>query len=167
MSATSPRRFCITVDVDWIPGSEAGLQQLYDFCDDHALRGSFFFAGKFAEDYPHAVREAIERGHEVGTHGWAHGQLVGAADEDFLRAPAARQREWIVRSTSAVGSAAGVRPTIFRAPNLLISETTFEILREFSYTHDSSVPARRPSITYGKLNSSRYFFAPLARRPCR
>jgi hypothetical protein len=38
-----------TIDVDWVPGSEAGLEGLLDFCDRRKLKATIFVAGRFAE----------------------------------------------------------------------------------------------------------------------
>jgi hypothetical protein len=165
-TARHERRFFFTVDVDWIPGSEKGLRAIYDFCDEERLRGVFFFAGRFAEVYPETVRECVQRGHQVGTHGWEHGQKSKEDEENFRDAPIAQQEEWMRRSTEAVRAACGETPRAFRAPNLLVSEATFQVLAAQGYRFDSSVPARRFSVTYGSFNLPKYYWAPLeAYRP--
>ncbi|HET9867356.1 MAG TPA: hypothetical protein VFQ06_08710, partial [Nitrospira sp.] len=55
---------------------------------------------------------------------------------------------------------AGVRPVIFRAPNLWIGETTLRILEEEGYLYDSSVPARRFDLGFGRVHYLKYFWAP-------
>ena len=162
MIQTKPRKqFFFTVDVDWIPGSQSGLEGLYDFCRRYGLVGSFFFAGRFAQEYPELVRQAVALGHEVGTHGWEHGQKNKEEEENFRLASEQQQREWLVRSSEAVERAGGAVPRVFRAPNLLVSETTMRLLEELGYQYDSSIPARRFSVTYGKFNPPAYYFAPL------
>ncbi len=124
-----------------------------------------FFTGRFAQAYPDLVRSCHERGHQLGTHGWAHGGLE--EDEDFRTAGYEQQRDWIRRATEAVEQAAGVRPVIFRAPNLWISETTLRVLEEEGYLYDSSVPARRFDLGFGRVHYLKYFWAPTAPyRPC-
>ncbi|HEX6750222.1 MAG TPA: polysaccharide deacetylase family protein [Longimicrobium sp.] len=165
----APRRqFLFTIDVDWIPGSQVGLEELYRFCDEHALPASLFITGRFAEAYPALIREGAARGYQIGTHGWEHGQKGRASEEDFQRAPYASQREWVERSTEAVEKASGVRPVAFRAPNLWVSETTLRVLEELEYEYDSSVPVRRLTTGYSRPNSLRYYRAPLGPyRPAR
>ncbi len=154
-----PLRFYFTVDCDWVPGSQVGLERLLDLCDRLNLKSTIFFAGRFAEAYPALVHECHARGHVLGTHGWAHGGLE--EDEDFRRADYHQQREWIRLATQAVERAAGIRPTIFRAPNLWISKTTFEALEAEGYRYDSSVPARRFDMGFGRVHYLTYFWAPL------
>jgi peptidoglycan/xylan/chitin deacetylase (PgdA/CDA1 family) len=156
---TAPLQFYFTIDCDWVPGSHVGLELLLDFCDRHHLKGTIFFAGRFAETYPDLVRNCHDRGHQLGTHGWAHGGLE--KDEDFRVASYEQQREWIRRATDAVGKAAGVCPVIFRAPNLRIGEATLRALEDEGYRYDSSVPARRFDMGFGRVHYTEYFWAPL------
>ena len=154
-----PPRFYFTVDCDWVPGSHSGLERLLDVCDRYRLKGTMFFAGRFAESYPDLVQECHRRGHELGTHGWAHGGLE--EDEDFRLATYEQQREWIRRATDAVERAAGIRPVIFRAPNLRVGATTFQALEDEGYQYDSSIPARRFDMGFGRVHYTEYFWAPL------
>ena len=156
--ASAPR-FYFTVDCDWVPGSQIGLQRLLDLCGHYRIKGTIFFAGRFAENYPDLVRECHHRGHLLGTHGWAHGGLEH--DEDFRAAGYEQQRKWISLATDAVEQAAGVRPVIFRAPNLRIGEATLRALEDEGYRYDSSVPARRFDMGFGRVHYTEYFWAPL------
>jgi peptidoglycan/xylan/chitin deacetylase (PgdA/CDA1 family) len=147
-----------TIDVDWVPGSEVGLEGLLDFCDRWRLKATIFVAGRFAETYPDLIKECRRRGHELGTHGWEHGGLE--KDEDFRSASYDQQREWIRRATEAVEKASGVRPVVFRAPSLWIGETTLRALEDQGYRYDSSVPARRFDCGFGRVHYLKYFRAP-------
>lgn len=157
--ATKPgKQFYFTIDCDWVPGSHVGLKSLLESCDRFRVKATIFFAGRFAEAYPDLVRECLQRGHQLGTHGWAHGGLE--EDENFRLASYEQQRQWIRRATDAVEKASGVRPVVFRAPNLWISETTLRVLEEEGYHYDSSVPARRFDMGLGRVHYVKYFGAP-------
>jgi peptidoglycan/xylan/chitin deacetylase (PgdA/CDA1 family) len=132
---TAPPQFYFTIDCDWVPGSHVGLEMLLAFCDRIHLKGTIFFAGRFAETYPHLVRDCHNRGHQLGTHGWAHGGLE--EDEDFRVA------------------------SYDRAPNLSIGETTLRALEDEGYRYDSSVPARRFDMGFGRVHYLKYFWSPL------
>jgi hypothetical protein len=147
-----------TIDVDWVPGSEVGLEGLLDFCDRRKLKATIFVAGRFAETYADLIRDCRRRGHELGTHGWEHGGLE--KDEDFRSASYDQQRTWIRLATEAVEKASGVRPVIFRAPSLWIGETTLRVLEDEGYRYDSSVPARRFDCGFGRVHYLKYFRAP-------
>ncbi len=156
---TSSPQFYFSIDCDWVPGSQAGLERLLEVCARYGITGTIFFTGRFAQLYPDLVHECHRRGHELGTHGWEHGGLE--EDEDFRRAGYEQQREWIRRATEAVEQAAGIRPVIFRAPNLRIGEVTLRVLEDEGYQYDSSVPARRFDMGFGRVHYTQYFWAPL------
>ncbi|WP_423719795.1 polysaccharide deacetylase family protein [Nitrospira sp. NS4] len=158
MPAGAVRRWHFTIDVDWVPGSEVGLEGLLEFCDRWNLKATIFVAGRFAEAYATLIGECRRRGHEIGTHGWEHGGLE--RDEDFRSASYARQRDWIRLATEAVEKASGVRPVVFRAPSLWIGETTVRALEDEGYQYDSSVPARRFDCGFGRVHYLKYFRAP-------
>ena len=147
-----------TIDVDWVPGSEVGLEALLDFCDRRKLKATIFVAGRFAETYADLIRECRRRGHELGTHGWEHGGLE--KDEDFRSASYDQQRAWIRLATEAVEKTSGIRPVVFRAPSLWISETTLRALEDEGYRYDSSVPAWRFDCGFGRVHYLKYFRAP-------
>lgn len=152
------KQFCFTIDCDWVPGSHVGLESLLDCCDRFRIKATIFFAGRFAEAHPDLVRDCFQRGHQLGTHGWAHGALE--EDEDFRAASYEQQRQWVRRATDAVEKASGIRPVVFRAPNLWMSETTLRVLEEEGYYYDSSVPARRFDMGLGRVHYAKYFWAP-------
>jgi hypothetical protein len=147
-----------TIDVDWVPGSEVGLEGLLDFCDRRKLKATIFVAGRFAETYADLIRDCRRRGHELGTHGWEHGSLE--KDEDFRSASYDQQRARVRLATEAVEKASGVRPVVFRAPSLWIGETTLRVLEDEGYRYDSSVPARRFDCGFGRVHYLKYFRAP-------
>lgn len=156
--ASMTPRWHFTIDVDWVPGSQFGLAGLLEFCTRWRLKATIFVAGRFAEAYPDLIKDCVRQGHELGTHGWEHGSLE--VDEDFRSATYHQQRRWIRRATDAVEQASGVRPVVFRAPSLWISETTLCALEDEGYRYDSSVPARRFDCGFGRVHYLKYFRAP-------
>lgn len=158
MPARTSLQWHFTIDVDWVPGSEVGLEGLLDFCDRRRLKATIFVTGRFAENYADLIRECRRRGHELGTHGWEHGSLEN--DEDFRSASYDQQRAWIRLATEAVEKASGVRPVVFRAPSLWVGETTLRALEDEGYRYDSSVPARRFDCGFGRVHYLKYFRAP-------
>jgi hypothetical protein len=158
MPARTSLQWHFTIDVDWVPGSEVGLEGLLDFCDRRRLKATIFVTGRFADAYADLIRECRRRGHELGTHGWEHGSLE--EDEDFRSASYDQQRVWIRLATEAVEKASGVRPVVFRAPSLWVGETTLRALEDEGYRYDSSVPARRFDCGFGRVHYLKYFRAP-------
>lgn len=152
------KNFHFSVDVDYVPGSEGGLEPIFEMCERLKLKPTFFITGKFAQVYPDQVRECKRRGYELGTHGWLHGE---GPDEDFGEASLEEQRRLLAISRDEVERASGIRPRIFRAPNLWMNEFTLSALEQEGYLIDSSVPTRRFDLGMGQIQDPRYFMAPL------
>jgi len=66
---TQPKRFHFTIDVDYVRGSEQGLQLLMDCCLKKKIVPTLFVTGMFAEEYPEYIAKAARYGFELGTHG--------------------------------------------------------------------------------------------------
>ena len=152
------QKFLLTIDADWIPGSGSGLEELLKVCDEYGARSTIFAAGQFANAYSSLINEAAGLGHEIGAHGWAHTLDM---EENFATTPYEKQHDWLLRATEAIEEATNVRPSIFRAPFLQVSDTMLRVLGELGYRIDSSIPARRFDAGFGMVNSLGYFFAPL------
>ena len=113
--------------------------------DSHA---TCFFIGHVAERFPHLVREAKARGHEIASHSYAH-QLV------YTMSPA-EFHEDASRSRKILEDISGAPVRGFRASGFSVTEQTpwfFEKLVEAGYSYDSSVfPAARG---HGGMKSGR------------
>jgi peptidoglycan-N-acetylglucosamine deacetylase len=151
-------KFFFTIDIDWVRGSDIGLKSLIDICEQKQIKATLFVTGRFAEDYPNLIKELFERGYDLGTHGWEHGTDF---EENFLTTTYEEQKRLLKLSTEALVKVTGAQPVIFRAPKVLINETTFQVLSEEKYQIDSSVPARRFDCGLGQVKSMRYFAAPV------
>ena len=127
-----------------------GTRRLLDLLDVHATKATFFVLGTVAETFPDLLREVVRRGHEIGTHGYAHRRL-DTIDERTFRAD-------LRRSVAAIETACGVRPRGHRAPEFTILRRTawaFAILAEEGFLYDSSVfPIRHRR--YGIPDAPRY-----------
>ena len=78
-----------------------------DALDRLGLAATFFCSGVHTEHHPELVREIRDRGHAVGTHGYAH-------EHHLLRTPG-----WIARDLGAAlaaSAAAGIAPRWYRPP---------------------------------------------------
>src|SRR5690348_6730416 len=68
---------------------EANFYRLLDLFSEEEKRVTCFFLGWIAEQFPHLVREAVARGHEIASHGYAHKLVYRMTRSDF-RADAMR-----------------------------------------------------------------------------
>jgi peptidoglycan/xylan/chitin deacetylase (PgdA/CDA1 family) len=81
------------------------------------VTATFFMVGQQAMAHPDLVRRAVDEGHAVGVHSWAHDDLAGkgakALDEDIAR-------------TVEVLRSLGADPQMFRAPYDSWDDNLFE-----------------------------------------
>jgi len=115
--------------------------RLLDLFERRGLKTTVFVEGRFGEERPDDVAAIVERGHELGMHGWAH-EPWGELDGD-----ASRERDLATRATEALAKAAGVRPLGFRSPGGERTKETVAILKELGYRYDAGLgDGMRPSL---------------------
>lgn len=119
-SAFSERRF----------GVVRGLTRILDLLSEVGVRGTFYTPGYTADHYPDAVREIVDRGHELAHHGYLH--------RPPNRIEAAAQREELVRGVESLSALSGRAPEGYRSPSWEVTEETFRLLGEMGFVYDSS-----------------------------
>lgn len=118
---------------------ERNFRTLLDQFSEAGVTVTCFFLGWIGERFPDLVREAIRRGHEIASHGYAH-QLIAAQSPKAFAADVRRAKDLLEQI-------AGVAVNGYRAPSFSITEATKWALDELvaaGYEYDSSIfPARR------------------------
>lgn len=118
---------------------EPDFRRLLDLFDEYHVRVTCFFLGWVAERYPHLVKEAAARGHEVASHGYAHRLVYQSSRQEFF--------EDATRARRLLEDLAGTPVLGYRSAGFSVTEETqwfFEALAEAGYVYDSSVfPAAR------------------------
>lgn len=123
--------FCFTVDVDaespllWnlreqsahatigqleqrSYGPRVGIWRLLDLLQRHGIKASFFVPGIVAENHPELLPAFVERGHEVGLHGYFHEIVSQVSDAEFTGA--------LDASLEIFHRQVGITPKGFRSP---------------------------------------------------
>jgi len=55
--------------------------KILDFLDENDSKGTFFFLGCIASEYPELLREVVSRGHEIASHGLNHDLLWSMSEK--------------------------------------------------------------------------------------
>ncbi|MEZ5077365.1 MAG: polysaccharide deacetylase [Solirubrobacterales bacterium] len=111
-------------------GVRRGVPRILELLDGHGIPASFFVPGDTAERHAGLVPELLERGHEIGHHGYLH-----------LRSDKVCpgfQREEIERGLEALAAAGAPVPRGYRSTSWELTPETFALLHEFDFTYDSS-----------------------------
>ncbi|MGA7622941.1 MAG: XrtA system polysaccharide deacetylase [Candidatus Acidiferrales bacterium] len=118
---------------------ETNFLRLLDILDETNAQATCFFLGWVAERFPHLVREAAKRGHEISSHGYGHILAYQVTAKEFY--------EDAVRAKKAIEDISGQPVWGYRASGFSVTEEIpwfFETLIEADYRYDSSVfPAPR------------------------
>lgn len=113
---------------------ERDTARLLDLLDECQVRATCFVVGRVAVQKPRVVRDIVERGHEVASHGFDHIRVERLSPQAF----AADLR----KSICALQDVAGQRIKGFRAPAFSLRpqhEWAFQIIADEGLEYDSSV----------------------------
>jgi len=118
---------------------EKNFMLLLDELDKYNAKANCFFLGWIADNYPHLVREAFKRGHEISSHGYSHQLVYTQLKEVFYND--------IITTRKVLEDTIGFPVFGYRAPGFSITNTNlwaFEEIVKAGYTYDSSIfPANR------------------------
>jgi polysaccharide deacetylase family protein (PEP-CTERM system associated) len=113
---------------------EADFRRLLDVFDAHRATVTCFFLAWVAERFPHLVKDAAARGHEVASHGYAH-QLV-------FRSTQAEFQDDVTRAKHILEQITGKPVLGYRSPGFSCTEDVpwyWDTLADAGYVYDSSV----------------------------
>jgi len=113
---------------------EKNFARLLDLFSEKNVQVTCFFLGWVAERYPHLVKEAAARGHEVASHGYGHRLVYEQSRDEFYGD--------VHRARRLLEDISGVEVLGYRAPGFSTTHDTpwfFDALTEAGYQYDSSV----------------------------
>ncbi len=115
------------------------MDKLFDVLDKHDVKATLFFLGWVGEKYPHIVKEACKRGHEIASHGYYHDLVYELGYKRF--------KEDIRSSKSLLEDISGQEVRGYRAPGFSLTPEAswaYPALIEEGYSYSSSIyPAKR------------------------
>jgi peptidoglycan-N-acetylglucosamine deacetylase len=115
---------------DGVYAPRRGVERVLELLERHRVPATFFVEGWNAAKYASLARDIVDRGHEVGGHGWMHEQWSPLAID--------QERELIRRTTGTLGEVLGIAPRGWRSPGGLTTTATLSLLHDAGYHYDSS-----------------------------
>jgi peptidoglycan-N-acetylglucosamine deacetylase len=112
-------------------GPLVGTPRILDILDKRNIKASVFIPGYVAEQHPDLVRDVVQRGHELGHHGYLH--------EPPATISAQQEAEILDKGIAILEGLSGCRPVGYRAPAWELSAHTLTLLAEREFVYDSSL----------------------------
>jgi len=60
-----------------------GINKILLLLDHHRYKATFFILGRVAEKHPQIVEKIIDKGHDLGSHGYSHKLIYNVSPSDF------------------------------------------------------------------------------------
>jgi polysaccharide deacetylase family protein (PEP-CTERM system associated) len=131
---------------------ERNVGRILELLAERDTRATFFTLGWIAERYPALVRQIVEQGHELASHGYGHERASDLSEAAF--------RQDVTRAKKLLEDIAGAAVHGYRAPSFSIGTRNlwaFDVLANAGYRYSSSIyPIKHDH--YGMPDSPRFAY---------
>lgn len=137
---------------EWELRVDRNTRRALEMFAEAGVRATFFTLGWVAEKCPSLVREIVDQGHELASHGYEHTRATMQTREEF--------REDVRRTKQLLEDLSGVEVCGYRAPSYSICEKNlwaFDELAAAGYRYSSSVYPIAHDL-YGMPSAPRFAF---------
>ena len=113
---------------------ERNVGRILEMLDERQTQATFFTLGWIAARYPHLIRNIVDAGHELASHGYGHERASDLSQAAFA--------EDITTSKSMLEDIGGVEVICYRAPSFSIGTGNlwaFDSLLNAGYRYSSSI----------------------------
>jgi peptidoglycan/xylan/chitin deacetylase (PgdA/CDA1 family) len=111
-------------------GPRVGVPRLLALLEYLEVPATFFIPGYIVEQHPRMVGAIVERGHEIGLHGYLHEKLAYLEERE--------EEQILVRCIDILEQHTGSRPTGYRAPWFEINPWTPALLQKHGVDYCAS-----------------------------
>lgn len=131
---------------------ERNVHRILDMLDQHSTQATFFTLGWIAQRYPQLVKQIVDRGHELASHGYGHERASALTEAAFL--------EDIRSAKALLEDLSGQEIRGYRAPSFSIGKNNlwaFDCLAHTGHRYSSSIyPIAHDH--YGMPDSPRFVY---------
>jgi peptidoglycan/xylan/chitin deacetylase (PgdA/CDA1 family) len=114
-------------------GARVGVPRILAALAEREVPATFFVPAVAALLHPDQQADVVERGHEIGLHGWIH-ELNSGLEYEV-------EHDLLLRSADTLERLVGVRPVGLRTPSWDFSPHTLRVEQELGLEYDSSLMA--------------------------
>jgi polysaccharide deacetylase family protein (PEP-CTERM system associated) len=133
---------------------EHNMERVFTLLEERNIKATFFVLGWIADHYPQIVRDIVNQGHELASHGCNHLRVSELSPQAFLQD--------VTRSKQLLEDLGGVSVAGYRAPSFSIGKNNLwalDSLQQAGYLYSSSIyPIRHDH--YGMPDAPRFKFQP-------
>ena len=118
----------------WPCRVEANVERILNLFEKHQVKATFFTLGWIAERYPQVVRNIVQHGHELASHGYGHQRASHLTESEFF--------EDVSRAKGLLEDIGGVAIKGYRAPSFSIGAQNLwalDILENTGHRYSSSI----------------------------
>lgn len=137
----------------------ANTRRVLSILKEKDTKATFFVLGWVADRHPDVVREIVEQGHELATHGYDHQLIYRQTPKEFEQ-DIARSLDAIAKAlANGGGSKLEARPIGYRAPAFSITKKSLwalDVLRDAGFRYDSSIFPLAAHDRYGIPEAGRF-----------
>ncbi|EAQ30321.1 Polysaccharide deacetylase [Erythrobacter sp. NAP1] len=134
---------------------EGNIARILDLFGEAGVKGTFFTLGWIAERHPSMIKQIVDAGHEIASHGYDHARVFTFERKAFA--------DDIRKAREILEDCSGQKVTGYRAPSFSIDPRSlwaFDELAEQGYAYSSSV-APVTHDHYGWREAPRFAFRPV------
>lgn len=121
-----------------------GLEVYIDLLDSFSIPSSFFVLGEIANKRISFFRDLVDKGHDVGSHGWDHRRPLTMTKEEFRN-----DLEKCIKSMKAINDDGTFG---YRAPCFSLDRDRLDIVEKSGFSFDSSRISFSDHPLYGSLD---------------
>lgn len=125
----APSRLALMSEYSY--GPKVGMRHILELLDLYEIKASFYVPGRTAELHPDVVREIVDRGHDVGHHGYMHERPDGLSD--------AQEERVLVKGIEVLEGILGRKPVAYRSPAWELKPSSPALLLRYGFKYDSSL----------------------------
>lgn len=152
----------VTLDVHPVDGVFEYISAALKELDGLGIKATFFVPISILEENRMPVRQILDKGHQIGSHGLFHNKEAFGAfpPERYDQLNEDMQRKFFAEAAAKAENILGAKITSFRSPCFGISGTTIRLLQEYGYASDFSVNSQRLDLLTSNPFSFKQLFAP-------
>lgn len=113
-------------------GPRVAVPRIVSIWRHFGIKQTMYVPGWVIETYPEAIELLVADGHELGHHGWLHERPNQISPSD--------ERRVLEAGIAAIEKVTGKPPVGYRNPSGAFSEHTLDLLVEYGFRYDSSLP---------------------------